>query len=109
MVPNLILGQLRMDSSLRCGSERSHSGAEIWAFYFLAQRCPDRLSGHTFQSPSQTLGMNRNHKRERERKKESQGTHSVPPLFYFSRVFIVFKSGEGLNSAKLALIVMIAQ
>ena len=102
-VPNLILGQLRMDSSLRCGSERFHSGVEIWVFYFLAQRCLDRLSGHTLRSPSQTLGMNRNPKRE------SQGTQSVPHLFYFSKVFIVFKGGEGLNSAKLALVVMIVQ
>ena len=68
-VLNLILSQLRMDSSLRSGSERSRSGAEIWAFYFLAQRCSDRLSGHTLRSPSQTLGMNRNPKRERQRER----------------------------------------
>ncbi|KAL6339448.1 hypothetical protein AAG906_032983 [Vitis piasezkii] len=74
----LILGQLRMDSFLRCGSESSRSDAGIWAFYFLAQRCLDGLSKRTLRSPSQTLGMNGNPKRERER------AHSVL-LFYFRK------------------------
>ena len=86
IVPNLILGQLRMDSSLRCGSERFRSGAEIWAFYFLAQKCPDRLSGHTLRSPSQTLGMNRNPKRERERERVRELT--VSPICSISVRFL---------------------
>ena len=30
-------------------------------------------------------------------------------MFYYNGVFIVFKGGEGLNSAELAIVVMIAQ
>ena len=80
----LIPSQLRMDSFLRCGSESSRFGAGIWVFYFLAQKCPDGLSKHTLRSPSQTLGMNGNLKRERKR------AHSVLLLFYFSKVFFFF-------------------
>lgn len=71
----LIPGQLRLDSSLRCGSENSCFGARIWAFGFPTQKCLDELSGHTIRSLSKTLGMNR--KPFGEREKESKRTHNV--------------------------------
>ncbi|CBI27669.3 unnamed protein product, partial [Vitis vinifera] len=42
--------------------------------------------------------------RERERERENERAPRVLPMFYFSRVFIVFKGGGRLNSAELALI-----
>ena len=80
----LILSQLRMDSSPRCGSESSRFGAGIWAFCFPAQKCLDGLSRHTLKSPNQTLGMNRNPKKERERVREL----IVSPLYSISVGFL---------------------
>ena len=51
----------------------------------------------------------RERERERKRERERERAHSVPILFYYSRVFIVFKGGEGLSNDELALVVMIAQ
>ena len=81
-----------------------------WKFPFRCQNLGfllpyTKMFGHTLRSSSQTLGMNRNPKRERERERENERAPSVLPMFYFSRVFIVFKGGGRLNSAELALIV----
>lgn len=93
-----------VDSSLRCGSESSCFGVAIWDFGFSIQKCPDRLSGHTIQSLSQTLRMKRKPFRKREKDKVSERTHNIvsPLAFYFNRVFIVFK-GRGHSSVVLAL------
>lgn len=44
----------------------------------------------------------------REREREITEL-TVSPLFYYSGVFIVFKGGEGLSSAELIFVMMIAQ
>ena len=75
----LIPGQLRIDSFLRRGGESSRSGTEILDLCFPTQRCPDGLSGHALQSPSQTLGRMETF-RERERKIESGFENSLSPF-----------------------------
>ena len=100
--------QLRMDSSLRCGRGSSHSGIGIWVLCFPTQRCPNRLPGHTLRSPSQTLERMETF-REKDRENGWENSQCPPFLFYFSRVFIMFRCGARLHSAELTLIVMIVQ
>ena len=100
--------QLRMNSFLRCGRESSHSGIWIWVLCFPTQRCSNGLAGHTLRSPSQTLERMETFK-EKDRENGWENSQCPPLLFYFSKVFIMFRCGARLHSAELTLVVMIVQ